>query len=380
VNAPANAFNHIIQQMADNASFLWVLRNRQTREPHVYPEHIAELDGRIQANLDGLLLYGEEAWGIAQANGEFPQGGEAFCLGVLAFSSDDVTKIQYATEFALQNEDTFKGLVSALAWLPGPKIHPWITQFFHSKNLEHKRLALAVCRVRREDPAGYLTQIFEREDCLNHARLLAEALRAVGFFNRAEFATHIKPFFAHPDPNIIFWAVYASLRLGNSAPAELLIPYCTAVDEAFKPLQPKAQLLAMRYLPLDVARSWIGQWVEQGFLRTAIQACGFLGDATSIPWLISQMNCADLNRISGEAFYLITGLKGPDGPVLSSDEKSEEIDISEDESLSWVDAQKISSLQISVNKSAGLLQMLRAKKPTQSLAMKYQLMLAFIGD
>lgn len=366
--------------MADNASFLWILRGRQRREPHVYPEHIAELDGRIQANLDGLLLYGEEAWAIAVANGEFPQGGEAFCLGYLAFHSEDVTKIQYATEFALQNDETFKGLVSALAWLPGIKVHPWIKQFFHSKNLAHKRLALAACRVRREDPAGFLTQIFERQDCVDNSSLIAEALRAVGFFKRTDLSMRTASFLTHSDPQIVFWAVYTGLRLGNSACAEILKSYCTGVDETLKPFEPKALLLAMHHLPADTARGWISEWVEQGLLRTAIKACGLLADTASIPWLVNQMESADLNRLAGEAFYLITGLTAPEGSALNTQAEEEETDKPEDESLPWVDVHKISSLQIPVYKYSRLFSKLKEKKLAQSLAMKYQLMLVWIED
>lgn len=326
--------------MADNASFLWVLRDRQRREPHVYPEHIAELDERIQANLDGLLLYGDEAWAIAQANGEFPQGGEAFCLGYLAFSGEDISKIQYATEFGLQNPDTFKGLANCLAWLPGAKVHPWITQFFHSKNLDHKRLALAACRLRKEDPAGFLTQIFEREDCQAHLDLLAEALRAVGYFKRADLAARAIPFLTHADPQVVFWAVYASLCLGNLTPTEMLKAYCSSDDEVLKHLQQKALLLAMHYLPIDTARCWIGEWVEQGLQRIAIQACGFLGDSNSIPWLINQLEQAEFNRIAGEALYLITKSKLPEGVALvdGGEEENEASDNLIDESLPWVDA------------------------------------------
>ena len=39
----------------------------------------------------------------------------------------------------------------------------------------------------------------------------------------------------------------------------------------------------MYYLPLDVARAWIGEWVAQGCLRAAVQACGLLGDPQAVP-------------------------------------------------------------------------------------------------
>ena len=49
-NAPANAFSHIIQQMADNASFsgYCAAATRQVNPTSTWT--FAELDGRIQAN------------------------------------------------------------------------------------------------------------------------------------------------------------------------------------------------------------------------------------------------------------------------------------------------------------------------------------------
>lgn len=325
--------------MADNASFLWVLRGRQRREPQVHPEHIAELDARIQANLDGLVLYGEDAWAIAQANGEFPQGGEAFCLGYLAFSSEDVSKIQYATEFALQNEDTFKGLVSALAWLPGLKVHPWITQFFHSKNLDHKRLALAACRVRKEDPAGFLNTIFEREDCINHPALLAEALKTAGVFKRGDLVQKLPGFLTHADTQVVFWAIYCCARLGQPEAVKQLKPFCVTTEENLAYLAPRALFLSMYFLPLETARNWIGEWVEQGFLRQAVQACGLLGDPSAIPWLLEQMAVRSLNRIAAEAIFLITAQQPAQAPAPEAID-SEEDEHLDDESLFWADPKR----------------------------------------
>lgn len=376
MNAQVNAFSHIVQQMADNASFLWVLRGRQRREPHVFAEHIQALDARIQANLDGLLLYGDDAWAIATANGEFPQGGEAFCLGYLAFSGEDVGKIQYATEFALQNDETFKGLVSALAWLPGAKVHPWVTQFFHSKNLAHKRLALATCRVREEDPAGFLNTIFEREDCVNHPALLAEALRTAGFFKRRDLLQTIPGFLTHADAQVCFWAIYCCARLGQSEAAKQLKPFCIPADENLAHLAPRALLTAMLSLPVDTARLWIGEWIEQGFLRTAVQACGFLGDSSALTWLGEQMANPELNRIATEAFFLITGHQSSQASA-SVHIETEDVENLDDDSLHWGDSTHYKELLstgnlTSANNFKTQLKLGSLKQPYQ--AMKYQRM------
>jgi hypothetical protein len=91
----------------------------------------------------------------------------------------------------------------------------------------------------------------------------------------------------------------------------------------------------MHHSPLEVARSWIGQWVEPGLLRTAIKACGFLGDSTALAWLSEQMVNPELNRIAAEAVFLITGQQLPQGlPLVQSEQEDTNL---EDDNLPWAD-------------------------------------------
>ena len=223
-NAKLNPYRDIYEEYADNASFLWVLRNRQLTQPQVLAQNIADLDNRINANLQGLLLSPDDAWSLLEEASQFEQGGEAFAMAVIGFQSGDPGKIQRATEFGLLNPDTCRGLVSALAWLPGPIIHPWLKQFFTSKNLDHKYLAVAACSLRWEDPAQYLSQIISREDCRADSRLYARCLRSIGEFKRRDLAGELILALGHQDPDVFFWALWSSLLLGNLAVAEQLKP------------------------------------------------------------------------------------------------------------------------------------------------------------
>ena len=45
----------VLSQHAENASFLWELRNRAVAAPHYSLADLAKLDLRVEANLDGLL-------------------------------------------------------------------------------------------------------------------------------------------------------------------------------------------------------------------------------------------------------------------------------------------------------------------------------------
>ena len=69
---------HIIEQHAEEASFLWILRDNAVRAPHYDLEDLAELDGRIEAHLDGLRIAGEEGWNAAKEQLRWKEAGEIF--------------------------------------------------------------------------------------------------------------------------------------------------------------------------------------------------------------------------------------------------------------------------------------------------------------
>ncbi|MCP3852889.1 MAG: hypothetical protein GY694_22075, partial [Gammaproteobacteria bacterium] len=50
-----SAYGDTLEQLADNASFLWILRSIAVEQPHYSVSDILELEQRIDAQLDGLM-------------------------------------------------------------------------------------------------------------------------------------------------------------------------------------------------------------------------------------------------------------------------------------------------------------------------------------
>jgi uncharacterized protein (TIGR02270 family) len=82
------------------------------------------------------------------------------------------------------------------------------------------------------------------------------------------------------------------------------------------------------------------------FKRTVIQATGIIGDPGSVPWLIKQMEDAEVARVAGESFSMITGvdiayddLEGewPEGFEAgpTDNPEDENVDMDPDEDLPW---------------------------------------------
>jgi uncharacterized protein (TIGR02270 family) len=349
---PAEAYRDIYERYVDEASFLWHLRRVAVGQPHYLPQDIGELERRIDAHLDGLMTSFELGWRACEAALSLQGSGEAFTAAIVAFRSRDTAKIQAVIEAGLGEGGMFKGLVSALGWLPGQIALPWIEKFLGSKDLNHKYLAIAACSVRRENPADYLTKILQRDDCRAHAKLHARALRLAGELKRADLRDIVAVARASDEEEVKFAAHWASVLLGDHAAAEGLHPF--AASEG--PWRMPALEVAMRALPVERARAWLSALAgDPKNQRTIVKATGMLGDPQAVGWLASKMHDAALARVAGESFTLITGINlerhelavavpqnitaGPnDDPVDA------EVALDEDEYLPWPDAEKVAYL------------------------------------
>lgn len=345
-----NAFFGNLELFADNASFLWQLRSIAVNQPHYTHEDILELDARIDAQLNGLMVLPEESWAICEQAMALEQPGDIFVAAVVAFRSLDVTKIQAAVEAGLANADAIPGLISALGWLPGRLVHSWIKKFLTSKDLSHKYLAVAACSIRQENPQDYLSAILAREDCRAHENLYARSLQTAGELKRFDLLPHIRLAIKSDSPKVKFWALWSGVLLGDPHLAADLKPYVMQPSE----FQREAINLCFRVLPSAQAYEWITELVKDPKqLRSAIAAIGVLGDPKAIDWLIGQMQEPKLSRLAGEIFSSITGIALEENnlaldalPDLTeqlpgSDESEDGLEVDEDEYLPFPDVNKI---------------------------------------
>ncbi|VAW66603.1 hypothetical protein MNBD_GAMMA09-3907 [hydrothermal vent metagenome] len=347
-----NAYKDIYEQYVTEASFLWILRSIAVEQPHYTREDIYELEQRIEAQLDGLMTAVEEAWEVCLDALELEQPGEVFTATVTAFRSHDVGKIQTAVEAGLKSDKTINAFISALGWLPEKQVHPWIKKFLTSKDLDHKYLALAACSVRRENPGEHLNRVLSRDDCKQHEKLYARALRLVGEFRRQDLSQTLIEAMGSDIDSIKFWSSWSSILLGNRKAAENLQVFI------FKrgPYQLPAINIVFRVLPVEQARDLISKLAEDKTqMRAVVQATGILGDPHAVNWLISIMSDTALARIAAEAVSLITGIDleqyqltdelAPSVAQQPNDDAADEdVSLDEDENLPWPDVKKISQI------------------------------------
>ncbi|MGH8582495.1 MAG: TIGR02270 family protein, partial [Gammaproteobacteria bacterium] len=108
----------IVEQHAEEAAFLWILRDAAVRAPHYRLKDLAKLDNRVEAHIDGLRIAGEEGWRLCQEGLRIGEAGEVFAAAMLAFEERNGERIDKLVTVARQSDEAFRGLVSALGWIP----------------------------------------------------------------------------------------------------------------------------------------------------------------------------------------------------------------------------------------------------------------------
>lgn len=329
----------IIEQHAEEAAFLWLLRDVAVYEPHYSLKDLVHLDDRVEAHIDGLRIAGDVGWDICKAALTLEEPGEIFTAAVLAFEGDKGMRVDDVIRVAVNSPETWRALVSAMGWISENDYQRWMPSLASANSSEYRRLAIAASAIRRDDPSGALNDALKDGD----PRYQARALRAVGELKRQDLLPILRQHFTSDDFLCRFWAAWSALLLGDQSALEVIKPF-VCVDSIF---QKRVLQLALRVMDHTSSQLWLKELAKQPeMLRYVLIGTGVIGDPLYVPTLIKQMESPDVARVAGEAFTMITGvdlayddLEGEwpqgfeAGPTENSDDDN--VDMDADEDLPW---------------------------------------------
>src|SRR5262245_63468706 len=107
----------VVEQYAEEAAFLWCLRDAATDEPHYALRHLAVLEERIEAHIDGLRVAGDAGLSIAWGQLDQRAGpGELFVAATLSLESRNGASLERALQLAESAPPSRRGLFGALGW------------------------------------------------------------------------------------------------------------------------------------------------------------------------------------------------------------------------------------------------------------------------
>lgn len=340
-----NSLSLVVEQHAEEASFLAALRDYALRAPHYDIDHLGKLDNRIDAHLDGLRIAGPT--GLEVLLGQLGPNavGEMFASVVLAFEAADAKVLSRLSEHLRSAVETERGYLMALGWLDWARLSPWIERMLAAPEPLFRRLGLAACGMHRRDPGPALLAGL----CEADPSVLARAARTAGELRRRDLWAEIRAHRLHEHAATRFWANWATAQMGDQQALEPLRRFAEESGE----FQYRALCVLLAWQDREASIAWIRQCAQDpGNRRTAIQALGLLGDPVSAPWLVQQMSELPYSRVAGEAFSLITGAdlalldlelrSSPDfaaGP--NDDPEDPNVAMDPDENLPWPDPSAI---------------------------------------
>jgi uncharacterized protein (TIGR02270 family) len=337
----------IVDQHAEEAAFLWLLRENATSAPHYTLADLARLDGRVEAHLDGLATAGAVGWATCEeALVKFGEPGEVFVAAALAVASGDPKKFDRVAEIVSEDPLAARALASGIGWNPYERAAPHIRSLLQAGSPVLNRAGVMASTLHRIPPGPALLTALGSDD---HA-LRTAVIRAAGELGLVDTHLDVRANLKAEELPRRFWAAWSTVILTGHRDG---IASLRAIAEAGGPFAERAAALVMRKLTLSEARLWHKHLTtETHRLRASVAGIGALGDPAAIPWLIEQMKSPPLARIAGEAFSMITGahiaydkLEGhkPDGFQAgpTEDPDDENVAMDPDESLAWPDPQLV---------------------------------------
>ncbi len=329
----------VVEQHAEEAAFLWLLRDSAIVEPHYSLPDLAHLDDRVEANIDGLRIAQDEGWDICKETYTWEDEGEIFATAVLSFESSKEDHIQTVLDAGSGDPELSRGIISALGWLSYPQAEIYIQEYLGSETKALCHIGIAASAIHRKDPGNTLHTGLNSSDALLNAR----ALKAIGELGKTEFAAAVIDHLNDEDVNSRYYAAWSSSLLGNMT----CLPVLRAIAETGGPYAERAWSVAMRRMGIAEAHDWNKAIAEKPELqRIALIGAGAIGDPALIPWLIDYLSIPEWARLAGESLSMITGVdlvdenldgKWPEGFEAGPTEEPEDEDVAmdPDEDLPW---------------------------------------------
>lgn len=345
LSAPAGSpLRSVVDQHAEEAAFLWLLRDEAVRAPHYTLDDLSQLDLRIEAHIDGLAIAGDVGRSSCIEALAAEEPGEIFAAAVLSLRNEDPHGFAKALD-ASRSSSGLRALSASLGWVSGPYVDDLIDRMLRTPAPAYRYLGVVGLAVNRKS-SDELARL--AEDPVPSIR--ARALRAIGELKRRDLLGYARPALNDPNPDVRFWASWSTVLVGDPSALGALCAFI--VPDAPQRLHERALNLALRVMDVAAARTFIKGLIGRGMVRSAITACGISGDPIYVEWLIRQMEVPDQARVAGEAFSMITGadlalldLDGdppPDfeaGPSENPDD--EDVAMDPDENLAWPDIRAI---------------------------------------
>lgn len=333
----------VCAQHVVEVGFLWVLRDQATRDAAYDLRRLAELDERVEANLDALRLADARGWEHALSAVADGEAGEVFAAATLAVERADFDGIARILDAIGGNPALQRGFVSGLGWAPLEIVRQILPALLDvTSPPELQWMGISAAAIHREPLGESLTFAASSED----VRVRTRAFVAAGQLGRIDLLVALTGELQSSDPDLRFAAARAGAMFKNPAAIDALGAF--ARGEGTR-AEIAADTVARALDPLDALR--FVQALARTNPRTALAAAVALGEPSLAPWLLE---CVALEEFARPAAWALTTMMGIDlidararggapkrrpGPTDAPED--EDVAMDPDESLDWPDAARL---------------------------------------
>ena len=290
----------VVDQHAEEAAFLWTQRGEAVVSPQYKLRHLARLDERVEAHLDGLRVAGSAGWNTALAQVEGGPG-EVFAASSIAFETGNPEQVNKVIELGHSDPALTRGVISALGWMQSDSAVREAKKLIAAHDPEVRRSGIAGMAIQRVDPGPVLVIAIQDPN----SRLAGRSMRAAAELGRNDLVPTMLGRLSDSDETCRFWAAWSVIRLGKQSLEALDV--LRTVSDGGGPLATRAVDLVVRTMAVKESHTWRRQLARRSS-RLSVLAGGAIGDPSVIPELIVQMQDPELARLAGYAFSLITGI------------------------------------------------------------------------
>jgi len=335
----------ILEEHIEEADFLWQQRENALADRAYNLEDLAELEERLLAHIDGLVLADEAGWRLLLPKLSSDAVGEVFAAAFVAFESGNQERIdQVLKVFPTAENEVLDGIRHALRHTTYPEIETITRSYLDAEQGAIQTAAVDILSFRRAPiEESRLMNLLLHPD----PNVVTSACNAVGRLRRMSMTKCVDPLLEHPIPRIRQEAMKAGLLLqSEKARRACLQAIQKNGEEAGPAIVFIGQAGEAQALPLLVDKL-----ADPTLARDAVTAIGLLGSVIAMEPLLRCCSDPTLARRSGEAIQTLTGVDlekeklivPPPSPTETPEQDEEAFDTDLDEALPYPDPEKVVS-------------------------------------
>lgn len=333
----------ILEEHLEEADFLSQQRRNALRDRVYDLSRLADLEERLLAHLDGLLLAEADAWNLLKPKLTEGDRGEAFAAAFVAMASGEAGYRDDPIKALDQAEGpVLEGITEALRHSSSSEIEQILRPRLGDANPRVRALVLDVLSFRRAAlDSKRLELLLLDKDPL----VVAAAATTVGRLRIRSFKARLEDLLGSEDSLVRGAAMRAALLVGSGH----ALAHCrTAVKSKAEEAHDALILIGLSGQAED-ARLLVEVLNQPEMARHAVTALGWLDYASTVDALVPLASDPKLSRLAGEAITRITGLDlekeqlAATASAASKPQEGADDDFAEDpdEGLPWPDSAKL---------------------------------------